>query len=117
MAQLVIHVAPAAAVTEPVVFIAFLVLLPHDFAARRQRAEVIQFSDLFQKINRRDKAQDRAILVTSHAVYNLKPTNLGSCKRRIAVARIEAVTLSEVTRRASSQLLQSLHASALALSL
>jgi hypothetical protein len=29
-------------------------------------------------------------------VYNLKPSNLGSCKRRILINRIESVTLSEV---------------------
>ncbi len=62
------------------------------------------FSDLFRKINRRDKAQDRAIVVTTHAVYNLKPSNLGSCNRRIELRHIESVTVSEVRspRSASS---------------
>lgn len=59
-------------------------------------AEEVLFSDLFQKINRRDKAQDRAILVTNRAVYNLKPSNFASCKRRIPVELVDAVTVSQV---------------------
>jgi hypothetical protein len=68
----------------------------HPFEPPSPHTEQVVFSDLFQKINRRDKAQDRAILVTTQAVYNLKPSNLGSCKRRILISRIESVTLSEV---------------------
>ena len=64
-------------------------------------AEEVLFSDLFQKINRRDKAQDRAILVTNRAVYNLKPTNFASCKRRIPVELVDAVTVSQVRCRIS----------------
>ena len=59
-------------------------------------AEDVLFSDLFTKINRRDKSQDRAFLVTNLAVYNLKPGNYGSCKRRIPLVSLEAVTMSQV---------------------
>lgn len=64
---------------------------------RSPRAEDVLFSDLFQKINRRDKAQERAIVVTNRAVYNLKPSNLSSCKRRIPVDLIDAVTISLIS--------------------
>lgn len=63
----------------------------------RREVEEVLFSDLFTKINRKDKAQDRAFLVTNRAIYNLKPSNFGSCKRRIPLAAILDITVSEVS--------------------
>ena len=59
--------------------------------------ETVVFSDSFIKINRKDKQQDRAMLVTTKAVYNCKSSNLSKCKRRIALTSIEGITQSTVS--------------------
>jgi len=59
--------------------------------------EQVRFSDMMVKINRRDKPQERVILITDKAVYNLIPSDLSKCKRRIPLALIDSVTVSEVS--------------------
>lgn len=59
--------------------------------------EEVKFSDMMVKINRRDKPQERVILVTAKAMYNLLPSDVTKCKRRIPLALIDSVTVSEVS--------------------
>lgn len=59
--------------------------------------EQVKFSDMMVKINRRDKPQERVILITDKAMYNLIPSDLSKCKRRIPLALIDSVTVSEVS--------------------
>jgi hypothetical protein len=59
--------------------------------------EIVIFSDAFTKINRKDKQQDRAMIVTGRAVYNCKNNNMAKCKRRISLAEIEGITQSTVS--------------------
>lgn len=58
--------------------------------------EVIQFSELVTKINRKDKDQQRVLMITDKAVYNLIPGNY-KMKRRIAIASILAVSYSTIS--------------------
>jgi serum/glucocorticoid-regulated kinase 2 len=62
-----------------------------------QGGENVVFSDFVLKINRKGKTQERAILITNKAVYNLKVKNYGSCQRRIPMANIEAVSTSTIS--------------------
>ena len=57
--------------------------------------EQIVFSDLVTKINRREKEQTRAILITTKAVYNLMPNNYAKCKRRIPISLLSSITVSQ----------------------
>jgi len=59
--------------------------------------EEVKFTDMMVKINRRDKPQERVILVTTRAMYNLMPSDLTKCKRRIPLALIDSVTVSETS--------------------
>ena len=59
--------------------------------------EQVRFSDYMVKINRRDKPQERIILITTKAMYNMLPSDLSKCKRRIPLALIDSVTVSEVS--------------------
>jgi len=52
------------------------------------------FSDLVTKINRKNKRQERALLITSHAIYNLLPPDFVKCKRRIPLEGVSGITLS-----------------------
>lgn len=56
--------------------------------------EQVCFSDLLVKINRRDKEQNRALLITDKAVYNLIPSGL-VCKRRIQLNSIGSISVSQ----------------------
>ena len=56
------------------------------------REEEIQFSDKVKKINKNGWKQDRNILITDKAIYNLKKTEL---KRRIDYKAIMGITLSK----------------------
>ena len=58
------------------------------------REEEIQFSDRIKKINKNGWKQDRNIIITDHAIYNLKKTNL---KRRIDYKAIMGITLSKLS--------------------
>jgi serine/threonine protein kinase len=48
------------------------------------------------KINKRGRSQRRIILITSEAVYNLKPRTY-NCRRRIALESIDAIVASEAS--------------------
>ena len=56
--------------------------------------EVVQFSDFIVKINPKGKPQERVLLVTNRAVYNLLPTDYGKCKRRVDLLDVASVTVS-----------------------
>ena len=58
------------------------------------REEEIQFSDRIKKINKNGWKQDRNIIITDHAIYNLKKNNL---KRRIDYKAIMGITLSKLS--------------------
>ncbi len=58
------------------------------------REEEIQFSDKIKKINKNGWKQDRNILLTDKAIYNLKKTSL---KRRIDYKIIMGITLSKLS--------------------
>lgn len=61
--------------------------------AKEGPGEVIQFSDLAIKINRKDKEQTRVLLITDKAIYNLLPNNY-KLKRRINISQLMALSLS-----------------------
>lgn len=54
--------------------------------------ETVLFSSVVTKINRKDKAQDRVLVVTNLAVYNMSKSK--AVKRRIDLVRVEGITLS-----------------------
>lgn len=54
--------------------------------------ETVLFSSVVTKINRKDKAQDRVLVVTNLAVYNMSKSK--AVKRRIELGRVEGITLS-----------------------
>jgi len=54
-------------------------------------AEAVLFSKLVKKVNRRGASQARALVVTSLAVYNLKPGVLSRWQRRIGLHELEEV--------------------------
>lgn len=58
------------------------------------RDEVVLFSDQIIKINRFSVCQDRNILITPKAIYNLKKKDL---KRRIDVNTIKGITCTQTT--------------------
>lgn len=60
-------------------------------------AEAVLFSEFVVKVNPRGRLQERILLMTDHALYNLLPSNYGKCKRRIALRDIESVTQSRST--------------------
>jgi len=49
------------------------------------------------KINKRGKEQDRALLITDKAIYNLKPKDYGKCQRRIDLEKVVSVTVSKTS--------------------
>lgn len=57
--------------------------------------EEIIFSDMAVKINRKDKPQERVIVVTSSALYNMNKGR--KIKRRIELQKIEGITVSSTT--------------------
>ena len=58
------------------------------------REEIIQFSDKISKINKYGFKQERNILITDKAIYNLKKTSL---KRRIDFKTIDGITVSKLS--------------------
>jgi len=50
------------------------------------------------KINKRGKEQNRVLLLTDKALYNLKPKELSKCQRRIDIEKIGSITVSETSR-------------------
>lgn len=61
-------------------------------------AERVLFSDYVMKINMRDQSQERVLLISSCAIYNLLPGKVGKCRRRIAFEDIECVTASKFSK-------------------
>lgn len=59
--------------------------------------ECVRYSEKLIKINRKGKEQERALLVTDKAIYNLMPSDFSKCKRRIDLESIESVTISETS--------------------
>jgi len=47
------------------------------------------------KVNKRGKEQERALLVTDKAIYNLKPKDYAKCQRRIDLEKLVSVTVSK----------------------
>ena len=64
----------------------------HHINASVTRGEKIEFSDTIIKINKYGFKQNRNIIITDKAVYNLKKTSL---RRRIDLKSIKGITLSK----------------------
>merc|ERR1719334_2615047 len=50
------------------------------------------------KINKRGKEQNRILLLTDKALYNLKPKEIRKCQRRIDLEKIVSVTISQTSQ-------------------
>ena len=61
-------------------------------------AEKVCFSDYVMKINMRDQSQERILMITTSAIYNLLPNKVGKCRRRIAFKDIECITASKFSK-------------------
>ena len=59
--------------------------------------EYVEYSDFVVKINPRDKPQERVLLITNKAAYNVLPSDFSRCKRRIPLEAISAITVSKVS--------------------
>jgi hypothetical protein len=57
--------------------------------------EDVIFSDVVTKINRKDKPQERILVVTSKGVYNLSKSK--KLKRRIDLTKVDAITVSTMS--------------------
>ena len=59
-------------------------------------AEVVRLSTKLVKFNRRNRAQERILVLTSRAVYNLKSksTHYSELQRKVELAKIAGVTKS-----------------------
>jgi serum/glucocorticoid-regulated kinase 2 len=62
-----------------------------------KQGEEVLFSVKVTKVNRKEKAQTRALLITNLALYNLDPTNHSKCKRRIEIEKIGSITSSNTS--------------------
>ena len=52
--------------------------------------EKVRFSDTVVKTNKRGKEQSRILLITSHAIYNIKSTMVGYyIQRRIPISDVQ----------------------------
>ena len=60
--------------------------------------EKVIFSEKLIKINRKGKEQDRVLLISDKAIYNLIPSDFTKCKRRIDLESIESVTISTISK-------------------
>lgn len=58
--------------------------------------EVVYFSDLLVKINKRNREQLRALLITDKAIYNLT-TDFTKCKRRIPLEEVFSISVSRIS--------------------
>ena len=57
--------------------------------------EKVIFSDKLTKINRKGKKQDRVLMITNKALYNLKYNKYAQSQRRIELKNIGMITLSK----------------------
>jgi len=55
----------------------------------------VDFADVVIKINKRNKMQDRIILISEAAIYNIDPGSY-KCKRRIPLKELGSVSLSKL---------------------
>jgi serum/glucocorticoid-regulated kinase 2 len=60
-------------------------------------AEKVKLSLSLIKINRKGKEQNRVMLITDKAIYNLMPRDYSKCRRRIRLENVASVTFSSVT--------------------
>lgn len=65
--------------------------------AKNPELEQVIFSVKLSKINKKEKNQDRVLLITNKAVYNLKPKDFRKYQRRIEIAKIWAITISTIS--------------------
>jgi len=56
--------------------------------------EKVQLSQALIKINRKGKEQQRVMLITDKAIYNLMPRDLSKCRRRIRLENVASATFS-----------------------
>jgi len=63
-------------------------------AANSAANEDVLLSLKLQKINRKGKSQNRALLVTSRKIFNLMPDNFSKCNRCIELAQLHHISVS-----------------------
>lgn len=56
--------------------------------------EELKFSDMVVKINKNDRLQKRALVITNKAIYNFTPKNYRKFQRRILLSDLRSVILS-----------------------
>eukprot|EP01084_Bolivina_argentea_P301483 520140_1 len=56
--------------------------------------ETVELSSKLIKINRKEKEQTRVLLLTTKAIYNIKPKKYTQCQRRIMIAAVASITTS-----------------------
>lgn len=66
-------------------------------AAPTGAGERVLYSSFIVKINSRSKAQERVLVITDQAVYNVLPSDYSKCKRRIEFELLESVTMSQIS--------------------
>lgn len=66
-------------------------------AAEGDKNETVVYSEKLVKINRKGKKQDRVLLLTDKAVYNLKPNKYKESLRRVDLKHIGMLTLSQTS--------------------
>ena len=59
--------------------------------------EKIIYSEKITKINRKGKKQDRYLMITNKAIYNLKPKKYNKSKRRVTIRDVSMITLSALS--------------------
>ena len=59
--------------------------------------EKIIYTEKITKINRKGKKQDRYLMITNKAIYNLKPKKYNKSKRRVGIPDVSMVTLSAIS--------------------
>merc|ERR1719499_2655934 len=60
--------------------------------------EKVKLSQALIKINRKGKEQQRVMLITDKAIYNLMPRDLSKCRRRIRLENVASVTFSTTSQ-------------------
>eukprot|EP00475_Leptophrys_vorax_P006543 TRINITY_DN1405_c0_g1_i1.p1 TRINITY_DN1405_c0_g1~~TRINITY_DN1405_c0_g1_i1.p1 ORF type:complete len:544 (+),score=155.01 TRINITY_DN1405_c0_g1_i1:39-1670(+) len=63
--------------------------------SKGKKEEKVIYSSLVIKINKRGVAQSRVLMITDRAIYNLKPGEYTTLKRRILIENIGALSVSE----------------------
>jgi class 3 adenylate cyclase len=60
----------------------------------KQEPEAVQFADNVTKINRKNKKQERALVITNKAIYNYEPNKFSAPKRRILINQLKGLIMS-----------------------